>query len=118
MGRRDCITPPFEGPHCGQKKAPPPTAYPRSGNRRTLGCPALGPPLLAHAPEDALATVLFQSRVKAADLDQDLVGYCLLLLAGGILDRLPANRISVLNCHLRKLQPLPVAHPRGAVDGD
>src|SRR5437588_1201872 len=81
----------------------------RPGARSALG---------AHALEDAAAPVLLQARVHAADLRQDRVRHRLLLLARGVRDRLPANRVAVLDGDARKLQPLPVAYVRGAVNRD
>src|ERR1019366_1908057 len=83
----------------------------RSDDRCALRRSAFGAALLAHAPHDALAPVLFQARVEAADLDEHRVSYGLLLLARGVLDGLPAHRLAVLDRHLRELQPLPVADP-------
>src|SRR5689334_16979455 len=81
----------------------------RSG-RRSLGSPRAGAALGAHALEDPLAPVLLQPRVHALDLAQDLLGHRLLLLARGVLDPLPADRLGVLHGHAGKLQPLPVAN--------
>src|SRR5271166_4297276 len=91
---------------------------PGASSRSRPPSSALGPPLSAHALEDPLATVLLQTGVQAANLRQDVIGHGLLLLAGRVLDPLPANWVPVLDGDLGELQPLPVAHPRGAVDGD
>src|SRR5580693_393985 len=53
-----------------------------SGGGCAVGGAPLGPPLLAHAPQHALAAVLFETGVQAADLDEHLIGDRLLLLAG------------------------------------
>src|SRR5690242_15761426 len=71
----------------------------------------------AQALEHALASLGLELAVERPDLREDLVGDLLLLLAGRVLDaRLPADRIAEEDRHLRELQPLPVAHLRGAGD--
>src|SRR5690349_14390762 len=71
----------------------------------------------AQALEHALAALGLELAVERADLREDLVGDLLLLLAGRVLDaRLPADRVAEQDRHLRELQPLPVAHLRGAGD--
>src|SRR5580658_4936539 len=67
-----------------------------------------GAALLAHAPERAPAAVLLQARVQALVLGEDLVGDGLLLLAGGVGDTLPAQRLAVLHRHAGQPQALPV----------
>src|ERR1700728_2504268 len=78
------------------------------------GITALGP----HATQHALASVLLETGVQAPDLCEDLVGDGLLLLAGGLADALPAQRLAVLDGDLGEFEPLPVADPRGSVDRD
>src|SRR3954462_11612695 len=95
-------------------RAPAASARSSSGDGCALGRGAL----LAKASQDAPPAVLLQAAVEAADLDEHLVGDGLLLLASRVLHALPANRLAVLDRHLGELQPLPVAHLRGAVDRD
>src|ERR1700683_2214347 len=94
-----------------------------SSSRRRLRLTAgqryvTGPTLLADTLEHALATVFLEAGVQGSDLQEDLIGDRLLLRGGGMLDPLPAHRVAVLDGGLRKLQALPVANARGAVDRD
>src|SRR5205085_1211070 len=75
---------------------------------------ALGADALDHAP----AAVALEPGVDALDLVEDLVGDLLLLLARRVLDTVEADRVAVLDGHLRELQALPVAHLRRAEDRD
>src|SRR3954453_14971821 len=61
---------------------------------------------------------LIQPRVQLLDRPEDLLSDGLLLLATRRLHLLVAERLAVLDRHLRELQPLPVAALRGAVDRD
>src|SRR4051812_3094238 len=72
---------------------------------------------LAQAPHDAAASHRVELRVEPADLGEDLVGDLLLLLLRRLLDPIPHDRVAVAHGHLGELQPPPVAHLRGAVDG-
>src|ERR1017187_6414834 len=57
-----------------------------SGDGRALWPSPLGPALCSHPPHDALATVLLESCVEAADLHEHGVSDGLLLLARRVLD--------------------------------
>src|SRR5216117_2220768 len=86
--------------------------------KRPLGRAPLGAALLTQTPEDPAAPVFLEAGVEAADLREDLIGDRLLLLARRFGDSLPANRLAVLDRHLRELQALPVADARGPMDRD
>ena len=80
---------------------------------------ALGAAPVAQPPQHALAPVLLEPGVEPADLDAGS-GRRRPAAARGSGSRSRSQRIgvAVLDRHLRELQPLPVADPRGAVDRD
>ena len=57
-------------------------------------------------------------RVEVLDLAEDPVGDLLLAVAVRVGLLLELDRLAVVHGHLREAQPLPVAHPLGAVDRD
>src|SRR5207245_325692 len=80
---------------CQLERAMPAASPPGSGGgalRRARPCTALG----AQALEDAAPPVLLEASVQPPDLRQDRVRHRLLLLARGVLDPLPADRVPVL----------------------